>query len=177
MSAAIEAHPYGRLTPFFDKSYLWSGYLAGLFMLMIFLITMLQVFCRWIGVEITWATPYASYCMAASTFLAFAHSFNRGVHVRIELLLNRLGQFKREGEVLSFAVAAAVMGWFTYFCWDMVYWSWSLGDVSQELDATPLWLPQLTMAFGITMFTFAIIDHGLRVLFLGDHQLPQGSEA
>ena len=54
----------------------------------------------------------------------------------------------------------------------MVYWSYALGDVSQGLDATPIWIPQLSMAFGVSLLAVAVIDHGLRLLLTGDHQIP-----
>jgi TRAP-type C4-dicarboxylate transport system permease small subunit len=166
-----------RLTGFMDTVYLWAGYLGAAFMVVVFAITMAQIICRWFGISLNGAMAYAGYFMAASTFLAFAHTFNKGAHIRIEMFLSMLGRWRKPGEWIAFAVSSAIACWFAWYAWDMVFWSYSLGDLSQELDATPLWIPQSSMAFGLTLFALSIIDHGLRFILTGDHGLPEGGDA
>jgi TRAP-type C4-dicarboxylate transport system permease small subunit len=168
---------FSRFSDVMDKVYLWAGYLAGAAMVVVFAITMAQITCRWFGVPLNGAMAYAGYFMAASTFFAFAHTFNKGAHIRIEMFLSMLGSWRKAGEWLAFAVSSAVACWFAWYAWDMVYWSYMLGDLSQELDVTPLWIPQLSMAIGLTLFAISIIDHGLRFIITGDHGLPEGGDA
>ena len=49
----------------------------------------------------------------------------------------------------------------------LVSWSWSLGDVSQGQDATPLWIAQVPMALGAILFAIALSDHLVRVAATG----------
>ncbi len=160
-----------------DRIYLYCGYLAGFFLVCIFLTTILQVVSRIAGVNITGLTDYAGYFMAASAFLAFAHTFNQGAHIRIELFLTLMGRFRRVAEWSSFIVSTGIALWLSYFAWAMVYWSYALNDISQGLDATPIWIPQLSMALGLSLFAISVADHGLRLILTGDHRLPASPDA
>ena len=160
-----------------DRLYDYSGYLAAFFLVCIFLTTMLQVASRLLFLNLYGLPDYAGYFMAASAFLAFAHTFNRGAHIRIELFLSMMGRFRVWGERFSFMEATAVALWMGYFSWSMIYWSRQLNDISQGMDATPLWIPQLSLAFGMTILAISIMDHSLRLLLIGDHQLPAAPDA
>lgn len=160
-----------------DWLYLQAGYLAAFFLVCIFLTTILQVLSRIAGVNISGLTDYAGYFMAASAFLAFAHTFNKGAHIRIELFMSMMGRFRRLAECFSFFASAAIAGWLSYYTWSMVYWSQKLNDISTGLDATPIWIPQLSMAIGVTLLAICIIDHSLRLVLSGDHQLPASPDA
>jgi TRAP-type C4-dicarboxylate transport system permease small subunit len=160
-----------------DRFYLYCGYLAAFFLVCIFLTTMLQVCTRYVGVNIRGLTDYAGYFMAASAFLALPHTFNKGAHIRIELFMSMMGRFRVVAEWFSFFASAAIALWLTWFAWSMVYWSWALNDISQGLDATPIWIPQLSMAFGLSVLSLCVIDHGLRLVISGDHQLPASPDA
>lgn len=155
-----------------DALYLWSAYLAAASMVMVLLITIAQIITRYAHITVTGLSDYAGYFMASSAFLAFAHALNRGVHVRIEIALAFAGRFRFGVELLSFALGALVSGWFAFYACRMVWWSWKFGDISTGLDATPLWIPQLSMAFGSVLFAVAIIDQLLRLVFTGAHTVP-----
>jgi TRAP-type C4-dicarboxylate transport system permease small subunit len=183
---AVESSAMGRPHAFprfekiwasLDKLYLYCGYLAALSMVGIFAVTMLQIVSRYLGLGLRGATDYAGYFMAASAFLAFAHTLNRGAHIRIELFMSMLGRRRIWAEYLSFAVSTLVAIWFSYHCWAMVYWSYVLGDVSQGLDATPIWIPQLSMAFGMSLLAVAVADHGLRLIATGEHGIQASPDA
>jgi TRAP-type C4-dicarboxylate transport system permease small subunit len=170
-------HPLDGIWRKLDCIYLYGGYLAALFLVCIFLTTILQVFSRIAGVNISGLTDYAGYFMAASAFLAFAHTFNKGAHIRIELFMSMMGRFRRQAEWFSFFISAAIASWLSYYTWSMVYWSRKLNDISTGLDATPIWIPQMSMAFGVTLLAICVIDHSLRLLLTGNHQLPASPDA
>jgi TRAP-type C4-dicarboxylate transport system permease small subunit len=170
-------HPLDGVWSGLDRLYLWCGYLAAFFLVCIFLTTMLQVTSRFVGHNIRGLTDYAGYFMAASAFLAFAHTFNRGAHIRIELFMSMMGRFRIAAEWFSFIVSSVIAVWLAYFAWSMVYWSYALGDISQGQDATPIWIPQLSMAFGMTLLAISVIDHSLRLILTRDHRLPASPDA
>lgn len=160
-----------------DRFYLYCGYLAGFFLVCIFLTTMLQVVSRLSGVNIRGLTDYAGYFMAASAFLAFPHTFNKGAHIRIELFMSMMGRYRVVAEWFSFLASSAIAIWLAYFAWSMVYWSSALNDISQGLDATPIWIPQLSMAIGLSILAFSVVDHTLRLMLTGEHRLPASPDA
>jgi TRAP-type C4-dicarboxylate transport system permease small subunit len=174
---SFKPHPLDGAWRSLDRLYLYSGYLAAFFLTCIFLTTILQVVSRFAGLNIRGLTDYAGYFMAASAFLAFAHTFNYGAHIRLELFMSMMGRFRIVAEWFSFFVSSAIAAWLAYFAWSMVYWSYALGDISQGLDATPIWIPQLSMSIGMTVLAICVIDHGLRLILTGDHRLPASPDA
>ena len=160
-----------------DRVYLWCGYLAAASLAGIFVVTMAQILGRIVGINLRGATDYAGYLMAASAFLAFAHTLNRGAHVRIEIFLQLMGRYRFWAECLAFALSSIIAFWFAWHCCLTVYWSYVLNDISQGLDATPVWIPQSTMALGASLLAIAVADHGLRLLMTGDHGIETAPDA
>src|SRR6187399_3227427 len=76
---------------FLDRLYLFSGYLAGVFLLAIFVLMMLLSAGRPVGLNIPAADDFVSWCMAAMAFLGLAHTFRHGEMIRVGLLIDRLG--------------------------------------------------------------------------------------
>ena len=75
---------------FLDRLYLFSGYLAGAFMLAIFVLMMALSAGRPIGFNIPAADDFVSWCMAAMAFLGLAHTFRNGEMIRVGLLIDKL---------------------------------------------------------------------------------------
>jgi hypothetical protein len=93
------------------------------------------------------ADAYAGYCMAASAFLALAHTLRRGEHIRVTLILNHLGpKAQRVLESSATARAAARRRAGLVLHAPGACSRTSFHDISTGLDATPLWIPQLGMA-------------------------------
>jgi TRAP-type C4-dicarboxylate transport system permease small subunit len=55
-------------------------------------------------------------------------------------------------------------GFFAWYAWDMVYWSWEFESRSDAMDATLLWIPQLAMSIGVTILCVAFADELVQVL-------------
>ena len=104
---------------------------------------------RELGFSMAGLDAYAGYCLAAGSFLAMAYALRRGDHIRVTLILSRLkGRTRYWMEVLCLAVAALLSAYFAWFAAKLVWGSYAYHDVSQNVDATPLWIPQLSMALG-----------------------------
>ena len=153
-----------------DALYFAGGLLAAFFLVAILVVIVLQMAARWTGIGFPGSTDYAGYAMAAASFLAFAHTLNRGAHIRVSLLLSRLkGRSRWLGEVWCFAIGTALACYLAWYAVRGVYWSWVLHDVSQGQDATPLWIPQVPMAAGAVLLAVAFADHLVRLLVTGSH--------
>lgn len=152
-----------------DKIYDAGGVIAALFLVAILMIIVLQMLARWTGQVFPGATDYAGYCMAAASFFAFAHALNHGAHIRVSLFLHALGTKRRYGEMWCFFIGALAASYFAWYAVRGTYWSWKLHDVSQGLDATPIWIPQLAMSAGTIMLATAFWDHLIRLIFTGSH--------
>ena len=135
----------------------------------ILVLVTLQMAARWTGEMFPGSTDYAGYFMASSTFFAFAYALNSGSHIRVNILLNAMGKRRRWLEVWCFAIASALSVFWAWNTIRAVYWSRKLNDISQGLDATPIWIPQLAMAAGSTVFAVALIDNLVRIVCFGTH--------
>jgi TRAP-type C4-dicarboxylate transport system permease small subunit len=61
------------------------------------------------------------------------------------------GRLARPIKLAALGVAA-LLAWYSI---RLVVQSYAFNDISTGLDATPLWIPQLGMAIGTTIFTLA----------------------
>ena len=167
------------IRPWLDRLYDLSGAIAALFLIAILTIICLQMGARWSGQQFPGSTDYAGYCMAAASFFALSHAFNRGAHIRVSLVLSRLGRWRRAGELWCLGVATILAGFFAIYAVKAVQISIKLNDISQGQDATPLWIPQLAMAFGTCLFAICLADRFLSVLFGGSYHLgdPETKES
>lgn len=158
------------MRPLLDRFFNIAGYLAGFFMVGTLLAVLASILGRLHPVfELPGADAYAGYCMACSAFLALAPTLRRGEHIRVTLLLNRLPAAGQRGlDILCHLVAIGLSGALAWFSIRLVQQSREFHDVSSGLDATPLWIPQLGMAIGTTLFALA---------FLGDLILLLRGEA
>lgn len=158
-----------------DRLFDLAGVLAAVFMVAILVLIVAQILARLLGVKFPGSTDYAGYCMAAASFLALAHTFRRGGHIRVELVLQRLAEpARRRVELLVLAIGAALAWYFAWYAVRGVRFSWMLGDVSQGQDATPLWIPQLAMAVGVALLALALTDQLVHVARGGDPRLGDG---
>ncbi|HET8725865.1 MAG TPA: TRAP transporter small permease [Alphaproteobacteria bacterium] len=155
------------------------GVVAAGFLVMIAVLTALSIITRLLGLSIPGLTAYAGYSMAASSFLALAYTFGHGGHIRVSLLLGRLqGQARRIGELWCLAAGSFFSGYLAWHAIGMVQISHKINDISQAPDATPLWIPQIAMAFGATVLAIAMVERLIQVargapVDLGDPELQQ----
>ncbi len=148
-----------------DRVYGAAAWVAALFMIGTLAMILLSIGGRLLNFHVQGTDAYAGYCMAAAAFLALAHTFKRGEHIRVTLILDHAGKGGRHAlEVWSYAAGlfcAVLLAWFSVH---LVWQSFQFNDISQGTDATPLWIPQLGMAVGSVVFTFAILDDLIAVL-------------
>ena len=157
-----------------DGLYTGAGALAAVCLVAILTLIVAQMVARWTGNVFPGAASYAGYAMAGASFLAFANALNRGSHIRVSILVNALSDGgRRLLDIWCFAVAAAVAWYFTYYAYWFVYWSWKFNEVSQDQDATALWIPQSVMIIGGGILAIALTDNLLHLIFKGDHRVTR----
>jgi TRAP-type C4-dicarboxylate transport system permease small subunit len=133
--------------------------LAALCMVALLVMVLLSVAGRQLNFNVPGTDAYAGYFMAAAGFLALAHTLKRGEHIRVTLLLASLhGRAKRAVEIWALLAASALALLSAYYSAKLAWQSHVFNDVSTGNDATPLWLPQLSMAIGTAVLAIAFID-------------------
>ena len=152
-----------------DGIYLAGGVIGALFLIAILVIIVMNMGARWFLIPFPGSTDYAGYCMAASSCFALAYALNKGSHIRVNLVLGRLGSWRRYGEIWCYGVAAVMALVFARYAIKANIWSEKLNDISQGQDKMQLWIPQLSMSIGAILLAVALVDHLVRLL-LTQHQ-------
>ena len=142
-----------------DALYLLAGYLAGFFLVAIFVLMMLLSVGREISLNVPSGDDFAGWSLVAMAFLGLAHTFKRGEMIRVGLLLERLhGRPRRIAELVSLTIAAAFLAYFTWQASRLAYDSWRFFDMSTGVISVPLWIPQLGMVVGLAILLVAVVE-------------------
>lgn len=148
---------------FLDALYRMAGGLAAVFTVGVLVAVILSIATRQLGIHIGGLDAYAGYSMAAAGFLALAHTFKSGEHIRVTLVLSALpAKGSLRLDIFALLVACVIAGNLCWFSIKLVLDSYAYNDISTSDDATPLWIPQLSMAVGTVIFFIAVLDETLR---------------
>jgi TRAP-type C4-dicarboxylate transport system permease small subunit len=83
----------------------------------------------------------------------------------VTLIIQRFKGAARRGiEFWCLGIAILLSGFFAWYAWDMVYWSWEFESRSDAMDASPLWIPQSAMALGMSILFVAFVDEFVQVV-------------
>ena len=160
-----------------DFLYLLSGALAAISLVGICLVVVLQVGANIVdtvfrqvrgeplGLVVPSYAEFTGYLLVAVIFLALAYSLRAGSHIRVSLVIRGFGpRARRWIELWCTASGAALAVYFAGFSIDMVRESIAFNDLSPGIVPVPIWIPQLTMALGLIVFSIALIDELVTVI-------------
>lgn len=147
------------MRPLLNLLYRSTGALAALFMIGVLAMVITGIVTRELGIYLRGTDDYAGYCMAAAGFLALAYTFKHGEHIRVTLVIERLtGTARKVLEWLTLAFGTGIACTLAFYSVRLVLNSFEFNDISQGVDATPLWIPQLGMAAGTVVLAIAMAD-------------------
>jgi len=153
---------------FLDRLYAASGALAALCLASIAAVMLAQAFLREAGRLLRGADDIVAWLCAAAAFLALGHTFRKGELVRVGLLIERLSPRARHAaEIVALAIALVFAGFMVWAVLAFVYDSFRFNEVSQGLIRIPIWIPQASVAVGVTIFFVAVLDEFVVVLRRG----------
>lgn len=148
---------------FLDTLYGAAGLLAGFCTIGVLVSVLAAILARQFEWNIPGTDAYAGYFMAAAGFLSLASTFKHGEHIRVTLLLNSLKPGASRGlDIFALAAGVLLAAAFAFFSVKLTLDSHTFNDVSTSNDATPLWIPQLSMAIGTVLFFIALVDELVR---------------
>lgn len=163
---------------FLNRIYDSAAALAALFMCLMLIMVLLSIVGREFHFHLRGTDAYAGYCMAASGFLALAHTLKRGEHIRVTVLISRFsGTWLKGIELWALGMATFLACLMAYYSIRLSWQSYTFHDISTSNDATPLWIPQIAMAVGTLVLAIAFIDElvlewlGKRIALSSDEAL------
>lgn len=155
----------GLVRKLLDGLYLAAGWLAGGFLIGIFLLMMGLSAGRQFGVNIPSGDDFTAWSMAAMSFLGLAHTFRSGEMIRVGLLVDRLtGRARHVAEIIALLIGVGFIAYFAWYAIQFTYYSWLTNDVATGIVALPMWIPQLGYSGGLTILGIAFVDELVHVL-------------
>ena len=98
--------------------------------------------------------------MAASSFLALAYTFGEKGHIRITLFLEKSKKnIRRILELWCLFVASFFSGYLSYYFVKMLIISIKFRERSEGADEILIWIPQLFVAIGATIFFICVLHN------------------
>ncbi len=155
----------GLLRRVLDASYLFAGALGSISIALICVLMVVQTLGRQFGYPTGAINDVVSWLCAAAAFLTMAHAFKHGDFVRVTLVLEKVSPATRRVlEIVSLVIATAAVAYLAWWACRFTYQSWQFNEMAQGLWAVPIWIPQLSFAFGSVLFLVAVVDELIIVL-------------
>ena len=155
-----------KLDHYLKVLYRLSGYVAAAFLILVAIFILTGVASRIFGFYIRGLAEYSGYSMAASSFLALAYTFGEKGHIRITLFLEKANKtIRRFLELWCLFIATFFSGFLSYYFIKMLIISIQFRERSEGADEIYIWIPQVTVAIGSTIF-FICVLHNFILLIL-----------
>jgi len=142
-----------------DGAYDGSLFLAGVFLVLIFVVMISESILRKLGGFVPGASELVGWFCAAAGFLALPATFKRGDMVRVGVLIDSLPDRLRKPVLLACLTLAIVFS--AYMLRAVIGYMWSdfrSEETTQGMIEIALWIPQLSFLVGIVLLTVAVLD-------------------
>ena len=155
-----------KIDNYLKTLYRLSGYIAAVFLILVATFILTGIASRIFGFYIRGLAEYSGYCMAASSFLALAYTFGEKGHIRITLFLEKSNNtIRRYLELWCLFIATFFSGFLSFYFIKMLMISYKFQERSEGADEILIWIPQVSVALGSTVF-FICILHNFILLIL-----------
>lgn len=136
-----------------------SMVLSGACLVLMTLLITAQIAARFLGAVIPSSEDFAGWLLSAGIFFGLAYTFHEGSHIRVTMLLVRLGETKRRYfEFLNLVIGLFISGYLAFWTAHTVFESWDFDDVTDTYLVVPLWMVQMPMAVGSVFLFIAMLD-------------------
>ena len=157
-----------QVNHFLKKIYNLSGIVAAFFLILVAVFILTGIASRIFGFYIRGLAEYSGYCMAASSFLALAYTFNEKGHIRITLFLEKANKkIKRFLELWCLFIATFFSGFLSFYFIKMLIISINFKERSEGADEIYIWIPQTSVAVGSTIFFICILHNFVLLILRG----------
>ncbi len=160
---------FTRLDKALERLYVWAGAAAAMFLVLVGVCVLTSILSRLFDIYVAGVNAYSGYAMAASSFLALAHTFREGGHIRVALVRSKLAPTAKFWlEIWCLLVATAMSSYLAYYLVYLAWISWKFEEKSEGAAATLLWWPQSIVAIGAIIFAVSVFHGLIRVMVRRD---------
>lgn len=142
-----------------DAVYLASAVMGAVCVALICVLMVFQSLGREFGMNTGATNDIVSWLCAAAAFLTMAHAFKHGDFVRVTLVLEKVSaKTRRVMELVSLGVALIAVAYLAWWACRFTYQSYEFKELAQGLLPLPIWIPQMSFAFGSVLLLVAVLD-------------------
>lgn len=143
-----------------------GGYISAFFMVLIVILITVEIFLRTIfNFSTLIADEYSAYFFVALVMLGLGCTLKDEAHIRINLILSRLGtRAQLLADMAVIALAITLCSFALYHSAIMVYDTYTLEMTADSISETPIWIPQIVIPFGFLLFDLQLLSNFLRRL-------------
>ncbi len=147
------------ISNFIDKLTKTGAYLAGFLLVSLVLLILTEIFLRsFFDISTMIADEYSGYLYLASIFLSLGYAFSKDAHIRINIITSRLSKkTNKKIDIVAAIITLGVLAFALYRTILFTYDSYDLEMLSENVSETPLYITQLAMPIGITVFILAVV--------------------
>ena len=142
-----------------DAIYMAAAVLGAMCVVLICALMVFQSLGREFGLNTGATNDIVSWLCAAAAFLTMAHAFKHGDFVRVTLVLEKVSaKTRRAMELVSLAIALVAVIYLAWWACRFTYQSYEFNELAQGLLPLPIWIPQISFAFGSVLLLVAVLD-------------------
>lgn len=166
-----------RFARFVGRASYGTGYAAGLVLLAIIVLTMVEVVSRYVLKNpLILSDELGGYAMVAVSFLGLAFCAQEKGHIRITFIVERLGPLTAGRiRVASLALGFVFIAVAAWVSWQYLGDSFTRNMRSNSMLMTPLKWPQMAMPVGFTLFALVLL--GQLAQAIGDLRAGRPADA
>ncbi|WP_368031262.1 TRAP transporter small permease subunit [Arcobacter sp. s6] len=142
-----------------NKLSLWGAYLSSLLLVSLVLLILTEIFIRYFfNMSTLIADEYSGYLFLASVFLGLSYAFKEDAHIRINILTSRMSKkSNRFIDIFAGIITIIVLSFAFYRTVLFTFDSYEMQMLSESVSQTPLYLTQLVMPLGLSLFILSVL--------------------
>ncbi len=152
------------LEKFNDKLQDFGAYLSSFLIIALTLLIITEIISRsFFDTSTMIADEYSGYFYLASIFFGLGYTFKENGHIRINILTAKLSKrANRYIDILAGSITLALIVYILIYSIKMVKDSYEFDMVSETVSETPIYLTQLPIPIGLSIFCIAILTFILK---------------
>jgi TRAP-type C4-dicarboxylate transport system permease small subunit len=142
-----------------NKLSLWGAYLSSLLLVSLVLLILTEIFIRYFfNMSTLIADEYSGYLFLASVFLGLSYTFKENAHIRINILTSRMSKKSNKFiDIFAGLITIIVLSFALYRTVLFTFDSYEMEMLSESVSQTPLYLTQLVMPLGLSLFILSVL--------------------
>ena len=142
-----------------NKLSLWGAYFSSILLVSLVLLILTEIFIRYFfNMSTLIADEYSGYLFLASVFLGLSYTFKENAHIRINILTSRMSEkSNRLIDIFAGTITIIVLSFALYRTVLFTFDSYEMEMLSESVSQTPLYLTQLVMPLGLSLFILSVL--------------------